>query len=74
MWKFSGNNCSVSFTLLRKQIFFFYVIAEEQDALQSTATSTTATATKKRKRRPGKCHTCGEPMLGHNAAECKSKK
>ena len=73
MWKFSGNNSSVSFTLLRKQIFFFDVIVEEQDALQSTATSTTATTTK-RKRRPGKCHTCGKPMLGHNAAECKSKK
>lgn len=47
--------------------------AEEQDVLQSTATSTTVTATRK-SRRPGKCHTCGKPMLGHNAAECKSKK
>lgn len=52
----------------------FDVIAEEQDALQSTATSTTVTATRKRKRRPGKCHACGKPMLGHNAAACKSKK
>ena len=52
----------------------FNVIAEEQDVLQSTATSTTVIATRKRKRRPGKCHTCGKPMLGHNAAACKSKK
>ncbi|XP_067029941.1 uncharacterized protein [Acropora muricata] len=49
-------------------------VAEEQDVLQSTATSTTVIATRKRKRRPGKCHTCGKPMLGHNAAACKSKK
>lgn len=55
-------------------IIVFDVIAEEQDALQSTATSTTVTATRKRKRRPGKCHACGKPMLGHNAAACKSKK
>lgn len=52
----------------------FNVIAEEQDVLQSTATSTTVIATRKRKRRPGKCHTCGKPMPGHNAAACKSKK
>ena len=50
-------------------IILFAVIAEEQDVLQSTLTSTTVTATRKRKRRPGKCHTCGKPMLGHNAAE-----
>ena len=55
-------------------IIVFDVIAEEQDELQSTATSTTVIATRKRKGRPGKCHTCGKPMLGHNAAACKSKK
>ena len=51
-------------------IILFDVIAEEQDVLQSS----TVTATRKRKRLPGICHTCAKPMLGHNAAACKSKK
>ena len=50
--------------------FIFYVIAEEQDALQ--ASSNTAQPSTKRKRQPRKCRKYGQPVKDHNDQACKS--
>lgn len=51
--------------------FIFYLVAEEQDAMQADHSST-ASAREKRVRQPRKCRKCGQPMKGHNSDACRS--